>query len=489
MKQDFTGIRQPTKENPFPVAEVAELRGAFNESIIAELTPVVQMRATYDRTSQYEIFGSLGGSAGSSDGNFFTTCAASAGSAKALTTKRSLIYNSGQGALGRFTALYDTPAAGNIQEAGLIAVNDIITFGYNGIVFGIFIDVHGTSEVQKLTFTGGAGGSEDATVTIDGTIYTIPLTAGTTAHNAKEVVNFMATKDLLWEFDSNGADVVAIDLAVDNGTVGTFAFSSSTAVASWSQSQARVARTPQFIAEADWSEKPNGLGNDRTKGNVFAISFQYLGYGAVGFFEESKATGRYVLVHIYSPVGDRILPTMRNPSFRIGWSSTNLTNTTAITVKGGSVAGFIEGFRVNTDESQGYTHTQTGVTTTLTNILSLRSRYEFNGLRNFGEILLQIVGISSDSTKPIEVSIIKNPIFATTLEYANADTNESISQISTSSVEVTGGVVIASGAGDAIDLAALNQILIAGDEVTIAANITSGANSAITASMSTFEDL
>ncbi len=477
-------------ENPLPTKDIFVQHGAFGETINAELTPVLQIRATYGRTGQYEVFTGGGGTAGTDASvNFFATASAVAGSSSALLSSRAVIYNSGQGAAGRFTALYDTPADGNFQDAGFIGVNDLLTFGYLDTTFGINILSHGQSEVQKLTVTTGAGAGENASVTVDGAVFSVPITNSSIAQNACEISEYLNANMTLWEFDCNGGVVTSVDLFVDAGAVSTFDFTSATAVAAWAQDQARAARDVIFIPEADWSERPGGFGNDRLKGNVYGISMQYLGYGAIRFFEENPATSMLETVHIYSPVGLRVKPTLRNPSFRIGWASTNVTNDTVITVKGASAGGFIEGKRINTEQSRGEAHTQVSVGLSLTNIMALRSRHEFNGLRNFGEVILSITGVSTDSTKPIEVKIIKNPIFATTPIYVDHDTNESVVQISTSNVLVIGGDVIAAGDAGDIDLAALNQVLIPGDEVVIAANITSGAASAMTASVSWFEDL
>jgi hypothetical protein len=461
---------------------------AFGELSTAENTPVIQLSTQYGQLGQTDSINIGGGSSGSLDSKFFAVTGAATPSLGSVISERALTYRPGQGAKGRFTAKFDTPATGSEQDAGLLGFNDTLTFGYQDLVFGIWYRRFARQEVQLLTVTTGAGGIESATVTVDGTGYTVALTAGSTSHTAYEVAQSLNSQIELWDFDSTGATVTAVQNLV-SATVGSFAFSSATAVASWAQVEAAVEWTVTFIPEASWSEDfdftitPDKL-------TPYEISFEYLGGGAIEFKAENPDTGDFEAVHIIKAAGTGDNPTLLNPTFRLGIASENKGNATAIRVESASFGGFIEGKKLNTSGSKGDANTAAGVGLLPTNIITLRNRNEFGGIRNLAEVIIGVLGSSTDSGKPVDLQVIKNatPIAGSSFTFANFDTADSIMQTAIDQVVVTGGDVIAEGEPGSLDFAALNQILVPGESLTVAMNTTSGAASVMKASTVWFED-
>lgn len=461
---------------------------AFGELSTAENTPVIQLSTQYGQLGQTDSINVGGGSSGSLDSKFFAVTGASTPSLGSIISERALTYRPGQGAKGRFTAKFDTPATGNEQDAGLLGFNDTLTFGYQDLIFGIWYRKFARQEVQVLTVTTGAGGAESATVTVDGTGYTVPLTAGSASHTAYEIAESLNSQIQLWDFDSTGATVTAVQNLV-SATAGAFAFSSATAVASWAQIVAAVEWTVQFIPQADWSET---IDFTITPGKLtpYEISFEYLGAGAIEFKAENPDTGDFETVHMIKAAGVGDNPTLLNPTFRLGAASENKGNTTAIRVESSSFGGFIEGKKRNTSGSKGAANTAAGVGLLPTNIITLRNRNEFGSIRNLAEVIIGVVGASTDSTKPVDVQVIKNatPILGSSFTFADFNNNDSIMQTAVDQVVVTGGEVVASGEPGGLDFTSLNQVLVPGESLTVAMNITSGGASVMKASSIWFED-
>lgn len=458
---------------------------AFGELSVAENTPVVQITTPYGQLSQTESFVLNLGNTGSLNSKFFAGSGAAANSIGGLVSKRSVIYKAGQGAKGRFSARFDTPAVGNNHDAGLFGTSDSLSFGFNDLDFGIFHRAHAKPEVQILTVTTPAGGSENATVTVNGVGYTVPLTAGTASHNAYEIAVSLTSQVDLWEFDSQADTVVAIQVQAFGG-VGAFAFSSSTAVGSWVQAAAVEVGTITFIKQADWSESYD-FTITPSKLTPYEISFEYLGAGGIEFYAENPQTAQFELVHriMYAGTSDDV--SLTNPSFRLGWISENTTNTSNITVEGGSAAGFIEGKKVNVSDSHAAVHTQIGVTTAK-NIMTIKNRAEFGGLRSLAEIEVAITSASSDSSKSVTLTLTRNAIPATSFTYTYEDKDESIALIATDDVAISGGSVIAAGVLGSLSLDKLNQTLAPGETITLSMKVASGTASEMTASLNWIED-
>ena len=414
---------------------------AFGDLKAEKMTPITQISAEYGLLSQVLTVIDAGASGTTSviDNKFTSQSGTAADGVAAILSLRLLTYRPGQGALARFTALFTTGVANSRQLAGLITAENSFAFGYNGANFGIIHTHDGESEYQELTITTPAAGAENATITVDGIGYTVPLTAGTVQHNAFEIAESLTAQVPNYDFSSNNDQVLA--QAVLNGPGGSFAFSSATAVAAWVQITVGVLPETDFTAQADWSEDPSSS-LDPTKGNVYAIQVQYLGFGGVKFFREDPDTADFVLVHIIKYANTATLPIVTNPSFRIGWVSRNFGNTTNLTVSGASAAGFIEGEYAVSVPPRADDHDQLGVGTTLTNIITFRNRLNFSGKRNRAELLPLILSLSTQANKSAFFQIIANPTFGGDMDFNYVDKAGSLMETAKDAVTISGGVLV-----------------------------------------------
>jgi hypothetical protein len=416
---------------------------AFGALEVESRTPVIQNTATYGITSKLFQFSTLGGTTTLEDGLFKAKCGANAFSLSSLLSKDYLSYRAGQGLEANFTAQFSIPVTGNAQAAGLITETDAFAFGYNFAgVYGIIYNHDGVVEIQELTITGAATGSENATITVNGTGYTVPLTNVSIQQTATDIATSLTSQVSDYLFTANNDQVVASSRFA--APTGSFAFSSGTAVAAWSQEAVGALVTPEFIAQADWNGDLVGTLNPQ-KLNVYKIQMEYLGAGGIQFFMENSVDAQWVLVHTIAYAGLHNTPSVSNPSFRVGWVSQNVTNTTQVEVSGASMAGFIQGIKVITNESRSIISTNAALSATvLTNMLTVRNRQVVDGKRNRTNIDALVASAFAESTKGSRLEVIRGATLATGNVFNYIDKTSSISEFCNTNVEVTGGSIVAS---------------------------------------------
>lgn len=244
-----------------------------------------------------------------------------------------------------------------------------------------------------------------------------------------------------------------------------------------------------WVAQADWNKdkmdgtggasNPTGQNINPTKGNVYQINFQWLGFGYIEFAVEDSTTGRFVPVHALEYANANTVPSLLNPSFPILWSVKNTTNTTNMTVKGASCVGEIEGKIVYLGPTNAIGNTKTGVTTTLTNILTIRNKSTYQSLTNRTPIIPLKYSISVDGNKPAEFQIIKNTTLGGTPAYTDISTNTSVIDYDTAGTTITGGKIIdfgtlgATGTASESGTSTTDILVLPGDILTIAVRATS----------------
>lgn len=460
---------------------------AFGELQVANLRTITQISAVYGILDNAVTIESGTGSVSASNELFTCSTGVSSSGTAAIQTARQLAYKAGQGGLCRITALFTEGVANSQQIAGLITAEDRLCFGYDGATFGILRGHDGKAENNHLTITTPASGSENATLTVDGTNYTVPLTAGTAEHNAYEIATSMATQDLLHEYESVG-DEVRI-LSIIDGPEGAYAFTSATAVGTISQEVAGVAISEEWIQQANWNGTAVTI--DPTKGNVYQIQFQYLGFGAIKFFIEDSETGDFVLVHTIQYSNTSISTSVSNPTFRVGWAAQNRGNTTDIVTKGASCGAFIEGDGKQSDDTRCKFVEATGIGTTETTILTMRNSFEFKNRVNRVELQPILLTLGTDTAKTATFIIRKNPEITGDVIYSEIDPNSPL-HVSEDNNSVTGGkIMMAFNANNgSFPLAELEGklLFLPRDVLTISAKVSSGAASEMQASFTFRED-
>jgi len=239
-----------------------------------------------------------------------------------------------------------------------------------------------------------------------------------------------------------------------------------------------------WVPQASWNgdkmdgtggaSNPTGQNLDPTKGNVYQINFQWLGFGLIEFAIEDANTGRFVPVHQVRYANANTVPSLLNPSFPILWSVENTTNNTNMTLKGASCVGEIEGQIKYLGPTNAIGNSKTGVTTTLTNIVTIRNKSTYQTLTNRTPINILKYNISVDGNKPAEFQLIKNTTLGGTPSYTDISTNTSVIDYDTAGTTITGGQVIdfstlaSAGSLDASGTSTTDIILLPGETLTLA---------------------
>lgn len=465
---------------------------SFGELTVAHPFPVTQITAPYGLLDKVETFEVLGGSTSAVDSLFIAGSGTNANGLGAVLTRRQVAYRAGQGLLARYTAIFDVGVVNNNQTAGLTINTEQIGFGYEGTVFGVVYSHSGESEIQELTITTPAGGGEDATVTVNGTGFTVALTSGTVQHNAFEIANSLNTQVPDYDFSSNDDQVVARSLLALPGA--SFAFTSSTAVAAWVQVEAGLAQISDFVPQSIWNvDKRPDL--DPQKGNIYQVQMQYLGFGGIEYYLEDQKSARLILVHRIQFANTSTTTSVGNPTFRVGWASQNVGNTTNIEVKGGSAAGFIEGVAIRTEAPRAVVETNATVPVgTFQNIITIRNRIVFSTRRNRAELFGLSLTAATDSNKAAVIEVCIGSTIVGDLDFQYIDKTNSIVEVARDEGVVTCGRLVASfvipaASGVVVNLEELSSLLLPGEALTISASITSGAASSVSASVIWQEDL
>ncbi len=466
---------------------------AFGETSVAENYPFVQGNAVYDFVpSNFREYTSGSGSTQAADGMLQVNTGTSVGGYGAIQSFRSINYKPGEGAMLRFTALFESNAANSWQGAGLLNLGDELSFGYNGTSFGTWYRHNGKAEVRTITVTGAAGGSENLTLTLNSVAYTIPLTSGTVNHNAYEIANWLndSNNQTVWHADQVD-DTVILSALSDGAKGGTYSFSSSTATGSIAQDTAGVTKTSEFTAQEDWNgEDVPWL--DPSKGNVYQIEYQYLGFGDIRYLVEDPRTGRFVQVHTLQYANSNTLPSLGNPSLRTGLYCVSLGSTTDLSVKTASFGGFTQGKREPTRNPRAFSNTQS-VGTSFTNVLTIRNRKTYNGHINQVEIEPRLLTVANEASKNIEIEIRATTDPGVEMDF-NANGTNLVSDTSTTSATISGGrllaaFTVAANSSEFLDLSSLRIRVPPTLHLIVQAKKSSGASADVSAALTWYEDV
>jgi hypothetical protein len=470
------------------------MTSAFGDLISASLTPFVQATAVYNRLpANMRTYTASGGSATLSGGQFVAQTGTTVGGYGVHRSVRSVNYKGGMAARFRGTGLFTAGVADSIQGVGFFNVGDALLFGYYGTDFGIIHQHGGLQEVREIEVTGASGGSTNLTLTLNGTAYTIPLTTGTTAHNAFEIEQWLKTNaSATWNASQNGSKVI-VSSTTDGAKSGSYSFSHATATGTITQTTAGVTKTTDFVAQADWNVDTASWLSDPTKGNVFQIDVPYLGYGNHTFYAYDPTESRYKLVHVVEWAGANTTPSVGNPSMHIGVFAASLGSTTNLTAKSACMAAFIAGTPGRTRNPRAFSNSKS-IGTTLTSLFTIRNRENFGGRANEVEIEPLILTAFTESARGARIAVYANATLGGETNFSYLNETNLVAETSTAETTVTGGtplmeLQIAANSTVQIDLTPLRIRIPPDIYLTVAANVLSGAASSTGAALTWYEDL
>lgn len=471
---------------------------AFGDTRVAAHEPVIQLTFPYNINTYIVEKEENGGTVTAATSMMVLQTGAGANQYAIAHSRRRVKYEAGVGVMCRFTAVFTAGVANSTQTIGIGGAAECFAFGYNGATFGILHRYGGQREIRTLTITTASSTAENITITLDGVTKSVAVTnSGNTTTTANEIAAASyATTGAGWTAKAAGNTVVFIsrDSAVHSGA---FTLSgATTAVGAFAQTVAAVVPTESWIAQSSWNgdDKFDGTGItgvtlDPTKGNVFQLDYQYLGFGIIRFFLEDPANGEMHLVHSIEYSNANTRPSLDNPSMSLFAAVKNTTNASNITLKTGSMAAFVEGIRKNLGVNRGIKRSATIGAAGDTPITSIRVSDVYQSKQNKSEIKLDYVSCAVEHSQPVQINFIANPTL-TSASFTAIDTATSAVYQDTSATAYSGGVFLfalplGKSGNQIIDLKDLIDFgrFGPGDVLTLTAEYSSGVNAAVRVSL------
>jgi len=255
-----------------------------------------------------------------------------------------------------------------------------------------------------------------------------------------------------------------------------------------------------YVAQSSWNgdDKLNGAGPsgvtiDKTKGNVYIIQYQWLGFGAINFFIETP-NGDKALVHTIQYSNANTTPSTFSGNLPIWSKVINSGNNTNLSMYITSLGLYTEGPRSVVGVNNAFTVSLAAITNTDTNVFTLQNRTTLNSITNRTRIRLQSLSIrNSNSTADAVCKIIHAGTEGGSPSFTNISTANSIAAIDTAGTTVTGGDLINSfsiqnGESFNFDLTLYNYRIDPGDTFNFVCASESGTNVTIRYGVSWLEE-
>ena len=229
-----------------------------------------------------------------------------------------------------------------------------------------------------------------------------------------------------------------------------------------------------------------------SKGNVFDIQYQWLGYGSIVFNIENPETGLFMPFHRI-----QYSNTATSPSTEFGSNpillrvETNETTTNPPTLRGASLFGYLEGQLVYTGPKFGANNAVVGIGTSQQNILTLKNELVFKTKQNKISTKTEGLSFSAEGSQPVTVQIRKNATIGGSPVFNPIGVDSVISK-DIAGTSVTGGTLLASFTLNKvgsifISKADFETFLSPGETLTFSAAV-SGGTSTVVASVNWVED-
>lgn len=490
--------------------------GPFGTSLVSEQTATAQGAFTFTlNTSTWDSFTAGAGAAAAVSGGTVTVSSGTSLSGSAVVKlTRGIRYRAGQGSMVRLTTIFGSGQNDTMQLAGMGNSESGYYFAMSGSNFGILHREKSALEVRKFTITSAPAGVANLTLTLNGNAMTVPVNGGgSTSQTAYQITVSGSYNNVGsgWIAEAHDSEVYfAARMAGPKG--GTFSlFNGGGSIATVTTTTPGELPTQTFIPQSSWNIDPmNGSGQSRftldtTKGNIYGVGLQYLGFGNATFSIEDSETGFLTPCHMIRNANARTTPVVKDPHMTAKWQVENSGSLAGnVSLKGASAANFVEGkilrdigpsFSTSVERTGGNT-----IGTTLTPILTIRANAIHQGRVCHGELDPFNLTIGSDtgnasSTVLVTVYVYKNVDLGGPVNFTYVDSTRSICSYDTSATSLTvtarsrllKTVVIAANRAEIMNLIAEDFFLCSGETLTVAAKCNKNSSDVI-ASLSWYED-
>ncbi len=472
----------------------ADMRSAFAEPMVGQLTPVAHVAFAYgiSPSNMSATLKSSGATIGTNgDGatptsnygcDLVSSIDNAAGAFAVPHSHRWLHYRAGLGMVCRFTAAFNAPVTNARQYAGLWAPDAEYTVGIDQTsgAWGCFAKVGGQQAVYTLTVTGGATAGGNVTVTLDGTAVLVPVTnvgAPNTTRTAWEIamgVYSAAGGAGTWGWDAYALGAVVYFVsrrARVNAGAFTFAAGATGATATGpTEIRTGVAEVIQFgspatpgnfqffdaLDGAGAPTNPSGLTLNKENAVIYFIHAGHLGSRGADYYTIDPRTGLLVWFARFIYMNTSKYSALPNPTMAVAWGLEANGSTTAMTLVGGSgLLGLVGLVDPNEGEKFGVGAGKNAVSGTFVHYMSVRA----GPVAGFGGqtvrasrceliVVALTVTISGGAANTYcDIEIIRNGVYSNLANFAQVRAADLAAwawqDTTTSTATLTGGSVIA----------------------------------------------
>ncbi len=389
---------------------------AFGQVMVAEVTPVVQLQFGMGKVPDL-LNEQVEGSSTISEvtqGQITVETGTTIGSHAMMNSRRRQHYRAGQGGTCEFTTRFNAASGvGTTAYAGLGDAEDALAVGERAGVPGFLHRHHGQCQILELVITAPATAPGDVTIVLNGGTPVVVTLAGTETIN--EVARAISLEDFQQIGDGykvvyggNKVHFIAYE-AEPRAGANTYVDTDTTgAVAAGGVTEAVVGVTPN----EDWTpmssfsiDHIDGTGElppyNRLNGNVWRITYQFLGFGGVELEYKSPTTLKWVVVHRVLWTNQNTATLFGQPSLPVFLAADNAGTTANVGVSAGSMMAGTQGrierksasVRIAASNS---VSVASGVETVL---LAVRLKVAANGRLNKVRAVMDGMTLSNDTNK------------------------------------------------------------------------------------------
>lgn len=185
-------------------------------------------------------------------------------------------------------------------------------------------------EVREINVTTGCSTNNNIQISLNGA-EAVTITLDSATHNTAKKVAWIIANTPTWSTHGSGwvAEVVgeagtrvrftALIHEVRNGVYAYTEGGSGAAIDLYLNRETGVNKKDNWVFQENWNvDRCDGTGPSQfflvpQKGNVYSITYQYLGYGAILYQIENPKTGKFIPVHLVHYAGSSEVTHLENP--------------------------------------------------------------------------------------------------------------------------------------------------------------------------------
>lgn len=429
--------------------------GPFGTSLVSNMTPTSQGAFIYGTTTNSSQW--LTGSNGTgalitvSEGIMSCSSGASLSGSCFVQLPRYAKYRPGQGVISRMTAVFDPGKTDTTQLAGVGNKESGYYFARRGTNFGILHRERSKREIRS--FSVAAQGVVTVVVSLGNGSTTFSIDGGSNVNQTSYLISRQDFTQVGRGWSAESIDGTIFFLSETPGPIGgTFDITVGgvSIVTAAAVVQAGVLPTDTFISQSSWNiDALDGNGASRmildpSKGNVYGVGYQYLGFGDPVFCVENPETGLLTDVHRIQTTNARNTIVVRNPQMTTRWVAINSGSLASnVTIKGASAGIFVEGLILRNVGPSFATSASKSNVDALVPVMTLRPNRVYSGQCNYGELNLFNVSVGCDAgssagNKILKVFIYRNAVLGGPVNYQPVD-SRSFTAVDTAATSMTIG--------------------------------------------------